>query len=54
MVTATQAKRLEMKWRLSREESLVNLYKRQGTVFTAQASSYVTITADSYHVALKE
>lgn len=54
IVTATQAKRLEMKWRLSREESLVNLYKRQGAVFTAQASSNVTITADSYRLDLKE
>lgn len=54
LATATQAKRLEMKWRPSREESLLNLYKRQNAVFTAQASSYVTITADSYRLVLKE
>lgn len=48
IVSATQAKRLEMKWRLSCEESLLNLYKRQGATSMAQASSYVTITADSY------
>lgn len=46
IVTATQAKRLIMKWHLSCEESvLLNLYKRQGAVFMAQASSYVTIRA---------
>ncbi len=48
IVSATQAKRLEMKWRLSCGESLLNLYKRQGATSMAQASSYVTITADSY------
>lgn len=44
-----------MKWHLSCEESLLlNLYKRQGAVFMAQASSYVTITADSYRLTQTE
>lgn len=48
IVSTTQAQRLEIKWRLSCGESLLNLYKRQGATSMAQASSYVTITADSY------
>lgn len=45
--SATQVQYLEIKWCLSCGESLLNLYKRQGATSMAQASSYVTITADS-------